>query len=126
MKKELKSLALVVLMLSAPWTIARADCNRQQGLQVFQTKCAICHTVDKKQGHTFGPNLAGVVGRRVGKAPGYEFSMALGSADTVWDKKSLDYFLKEPAVAYPETAMSFSGLPSQEERSAVVCFLGGK
>lgn len=124
--KNLLSVLLGVLIAFAPWAMAAADCNkshRERGLHVFQTMCMNCHSADKNQGHVFGPNLGGVVGRPVGKAAGFEYSDALGSSNEKWDEKTLDLFLKEPAAKFPGTTMPFSGLQSEEDRFAAICYL---
>lgn len=100
-----------------------ADCNPARGQQVFENKCAMCHTVKKEQGHMAGPNLAGVIARPVGKAPGFKYSAALAGAHDTWDSKLLDAFLKAPMEARPGTAMPFSGIKSDPDRAALTCYL---
>ncbi len=118
--------AALALALAA--STAQADCNtdkalRASGHQVFESRCAICHTVGKNQPHTFGPNLRSIIGRPIGKAAGFDFSQVLASQNANWDEKLLDVFLKEPAAAFPGTAMPFAGLEKAEDRTAVVCYL---
>ncbi len=126
--KPLHALLLAAL-LGTPWTLAQAQCGkpaRERGLQVFETKCAICHSADRRQGHQFGPNLGGVLGRPIGKARGFEFSKPLGAASGTWSAETLQNFLEAPSIAYPGTAMAFGGLTVADDRSALVCFLGSR
>lgn len=99
---------------------------RQRGAQLFEARCAICHSADRKAGHQFGPNLAGVLGRAVGKVKGFEYSKPMGEAAGAWDAASLQAFLEAPSAVYPGTAMAFGGLPVADERAAVACFLGSR
>lgn len=116
--------ALAGLALSCALPVSAADCNPARGQQIFESKCAMCHTVKKEQGHMAGPNLAGVIGRPVGKAPGFKYSAALSGAKDSWDSKLLDAFLKAPMEARPGTAMPFSGIKSEPDRAALTCYLG--
>lgn len=122
----MKHFILLGAMMIAALPSAGADCNREQGKRVFEAKCSICHTADKRHGHTFGPNLATAYGRKIGKVKGFSFSPALAPATGAWDAKTLDAFLTDPSAVYPGTAMVFGGVQSEEERAAVICYLRGK
>lgn len=100
-----------------------APCLPERGQQIFESKCAMCHAVKKEQGHMAGPNLAGVFGRPIGKAPGFQYSPVLGGAKDNWDAKALDIFLKAPATARPGTTMPFSGIRNDADRTSVACYL---
>ena len=73
------------LVASAP------DAGR--GRELFAERCATCHAVDVNKA---GPMLGGVVGRRAGSVPGYDYSVALGSADLTWSADNLDRWLADP------------------------------
>lgn len=85
--------------------------------------CAACHNNDDTGQHTAGPNLKGVVGRPIGKAKGFAFSMALRNAKGRWTPERLDAFLKSPATEVPGTNMAFAGLSKDEDRAALVRYL---
>jgi len=56
------------------------------GRQVFR-KCQVCHSLEP--GKTLiGPSLAGVIGRKAGSLPGYDYSPAMRQADIVWDART--------------------------------------
>ncbi|MBN3818467.1 c-type cytochrome [Paraburkholderia sp. Se-20369] len=103
--------------------LAADDCSPQLGQHVFETKCAMCHAVDKAKGTIVGPNLSGVFGRPVGKLPGFGYSRTLAASDGSWTEQALDLFLKTPAVAKPGNAMPFTGLRNDAERAAAICYL---
>ena len=117
----------ILLGLAAAWlpALSRAEpCVPARGQQVFESKCAMCHAAKREQGHLVGPNLSGVVGRAVGKAPGFQYSPALADAKDTWDVKTLDLFVNARAAAGPGTTMPFTGIRNGTDRAAVTCFLG--
>jgi cytochrome c len=46
------------------------------------------------------------------------------NSNIVWDEKSLDAFIMAPQKALPGSVMPFAGIPSQEERSDLIAYLG--
>lgn len=99
------------------------NCSPTIGQHVFETKCAMCHSVDKTKGTLVGPNLAGVVDRPVGKLAGFAYSSVLAQSTHTWNEKELDAFLKSPATAAPGTAMPFTGIRNDADRASTICYL---
>lgn len=85
--------------------------------------CAACHSAARGQRYAIGPDLHGVVGRRVGSIQGFEYSPAMLALNGVWSKEHLDSFLENPAAAVPGTTMNFAGIPSASARRALIEFL---
>jgi cytochrome c len=117
--------------LAAAWLFAVAGASADDALfnagkASFDSKCAICHTIDKSAGHATGPNLSGVLGRKVGSASGFAYSAALSPATGDWDAARLGAFLQNPQAFAPGNVMPFAGLKNEKERQAVVCFLSGQ
>ncbi|MCM2331842.1 MAG: c-type cytochrome [Pseudomonas sagittaria] len=104
-------------------TSPQAEASLERGQMLFQTKCSICHYSDAAAGHAVGPNLHGVVGRRIGSAEGFAYSAAMSSSAGNWSAERLDTFLTSPATDLPGTAMPFSGLKKAEDRQALILFL---
>jgi cytochrome c2 len=73
--------------------LAASALDVDRGRQLFAERCAACHAVDANRA---GPMLGGVVGRRAGSVPGYDYSVALGSADLNWSADNLDRWLADP------------------------------
>jgi cytochrome c2 len=94
------------------------------GEALFAEKCSGCHQATAISGNRIGPNLSGVVGRRIASLEGYpDYSPALRRWDGVWTDNRLDAFLKEPTVACPGTHMDMAGVANDNERSAVIGYL---
>ena len=116
-----------MLLLATLMSAAQAhatDAMLKAGRTSFESKCAMCHAMSKGEPHGAGPNLSGVLGRRIGSADGFAYSQALASKTEVWDAISLNTFLQDPQKFAPGTAMPFAGLKSEKERKALACFLG--
>src|SRR3990170_4085839 len=104
--------------------LASADPTR--GADVAK-KCAICHTFDKGGPNLIGPNLYGVLGRKVASHEGYEYSDALKAKGGDWDYAQLDHMIENPNAYAPGTKMAlFPGLPDAKQRADVIVFLRSK
>jgi cytochrome c len=103
-----------------------ASADPARGEDVFK-KCAICHTVDKGGPNMIGPNLYGVLGRKIASHEGYEYSAALKAKEGDWDYEKLDHMIKNPNAFAPGTKMAlFPGLPDAKQRADVIAFLRTK
>lgn len=85
--------------------------------------CAACHAYQPDDEEMDGPTLWGVMGRRIASVDGYEYSTALKSLDGVWDRATLDRFLKNPTAMAPGARMTFGGVPGAADRKAILDFL---
>jgi len=104
--------------------LAGADPTR--GADVAK-KCAICHTFDKGGPNLIGPNLYGVLGRKVASHEGYEYSDALKAKGGDWDYAQLDHMIENPNAYAAGTKMAlFPGLPDVKQRADVIVFLRTK
>src|SRR6478735_8313775 len=91
------------------------------GRQVFK-KCQACHSLDP--GKTIlGPSLAGIVGRKSGAEPNFNYSPALKQAALTWDAATLDGYLMDPQKTVPGNRMPFPGLKTDRDRKDVIAFL---
>ena len=100
--------------------------NAAHGADVSK-KCAICHSFDKGGPNLIGPNLYGVIGRKVASHEGYEYSDALKAKGGTWDYAMIDHMIENPNAFAPGTKMAlFPGLPDAKERADVILFLREK
>jgi hypothetical protein len=79
--------------------------------------------VTPARGHGIGPNLAGVFGRRVGSAPGFDYSDALREAGFFWTPAELDRWLADPRSTLQGTRMNFRPLRDPGERADLIKWL---
>ena len=97
-----------------------ASADAAAGERVFG-KCRACHKLDGA--NATGPHLDGVVNREIAAVGDYAYSEALTSLEGAWDPAALDGFLHDPRGYAPGTKMSFSGLPSVEDRVNLIAYL---
>jgi len=93
---------------------------------VFENRCASCHSFAPDAPPMAGPNLRGVVGRRVGGAAGFDYSPVLagaGRAGDTWDAARLERYLEDPDEVYPGQWMGANGLRAAADRRAVIAYL---
>ncbi len=94
-----------------------------RGAEVFRA-CVACHTLGADQANRAGPTLAGIFGRRIATAPGYDFSDALRRLDIVWTPETVARLFEVGPAAYtPGTKMPEQRIGSEQDRAALVQFL---
>jgi cytochrome c len=94
-----------------------------RGAEIFRA-CVACHTLAADQGNRAGPTLAGIFGRRIATAPGYNFSEALKHLDIVWTPETISKLFEVGPQAYtPGTKMPEQRIGSEQDRAALVQFL---
>jgi cytochrome c len=99
-----------------------ATASAERGAQVAK-QCQACHNFEEGQGPKVGPDLYGVVGRKVASAPGFNYSSALKSKNGTWDFSALNAWLTKPTAYAPGTAMTFAGLSNDKQRADVIAYL---
>lgn len=115
----MKVLACLLLVL-AP-VAATAD----EGEKSF-TPCRACHSLDPADHGLPGPNLSGLIGRKVGGDGAFDYSPVLRKANDEglrWDAERLERFLADPAEMFPGLWMSIGGIADAADRAALVRFL---
>lgn len=96
--------------------------EEMQGQRLFGL-CRGCHTLENGGAHGIGPNLVGVVGRRIAGASGYSYSKALSSLSGSWDEVELDRFIANPQRFAPGTTMEFDGISNPADRARLIRYL---
>ncbi len=99
-----------------------AQANVSSGKRVAK-KCTACHTFKKGGKTKTGPNLYGIVGRKIGAVKGYKYSSAMAKHGGVWDYVALDQFLAKPKKFIRGTKMGFAGLKKPQDRADLIAYL---
>jgi cytochrome c2 len=86
------------------------------GRELFSERCTGCHALDDNK---LGPMLRGVVGRKVGSAPGYAYSQAVKAAGFIWSPDKLDAWLSDPEVFVPGARMPVRVLEVTSRRDII-------
>ncbi len=116
----MRRLVLLALCLLA------APAAAQDGAALFEP-CRACHALEANAEEGAGPNLSGVIGRKVAGDPRFDYSPALRAgreAGLVWDRARLERFLADPEAMFPGLWMGGRGLAEAAERAALVEFIG--
>ena len=92
------------------------------GEKIFKAQCGICHAVEAGQ-NRIGPTLFGVIGRRSGSVPGFNYTADHKKLDVTWDAATLDKYLANPRAMVPDTSMIYAGLKDDAERADLVAYL---
>ncbi|HEY8264527.1 MAG TPA: cytochrome c family protein, partial [Methyloceanibacter sp.] len=98
-----------------------ASADPKQG-EADAALCKVCHTLDKGGASLVGPNLYGVVNRKIGAVEGFNYT-GLKGKDGKWDYATLDVWLTNPQAFAPGTTMAFPGFPEAKKRADVIAFL---
>jgi cytochrome c len=99
-----------------------ASASADHGAQIAK-QCAICHNFQEGQGPKIGPDLYGVVGRKIASAPGFNYSAGLKALGGTWTFDELNKWITDPRGMVPGTAMTFAGLASEKQRADVIAYL---
>jgi cytochrome c len=85
--------------------------------------CRACHQIGPNAKIGVGPVLNGVVGRKAGTYPGFNYSPANKDSGLVWTPDELDKYLSSPQTVVPHTKMIFPGLKDEQKRKDVIAYL---
>ncbi|WP_263053739.1 c-type cytochrome [Defluviicoccus vanus] len=70
-----------------------------------------------------GPSLFGVIGRKAGTLPGYNFSTAMKDYGVTWSPETLNTYLAAPMQEVKGTKMTFAGVKDETERANIIAYL---
>ena len=120
----IKASMAMALALSIPAAAGPAQAgDAVHGKRLFQDRCGLCHVGAPGDGDGGqGPNLNGVVGRKSGSLPGFNYTSALKSYGRTWTPDLLQTFLAGPSKLVPGTAMPVM-TPAAKDRADLVAYL---
>jgi cytochrome c len=121
MKYALPAATLLFCLAASSGLKAEED-DAALGARAFRA-CAACHSVEANRNMT-GPSLAEVWNRKAGSLSSFpRYSDAMKSSDVIWNDKTLDSYLKNPAEFMPGNHMTFAGVPDEKMRKGIIAFL---
>jgi cytochrome c len=104
--------------LTCPLALAQDD-----GQTAFNNSCRTCHTV-KEGDNRQGPNLAGIVGRKAGSLPDYNYSSSMKQSGITWDETNLDQLIANPDQVVKGNSMKpYGGITDAAQRKTIIEFL---
>jgi cytochrome c len=109
------------LLLAGSATSAPAA-DAAAGQKIFKAQCGICHAAEAGQ-NRIGPTLFGVIGRRSGSVPGFNYTADHKKLDVTWNVATLDKYLANPRAMVPDTSMIYAGLKNDAERADLIAYL---
>jgi len=99
------SLLVAAALVSGFSSLAAADESVDAGRKIFVQRCQTCHGGTGPADSPIGPDLRGIIGRKVGKEGPGMHSRAAVESDVIWDRESLRRFLSAPDKELPGTLM---------------------
>ena len=102
-----------------------ASASADKGRKIAK-KCGACHTFNDGGAKKVGPNLFGIVGRKLAQADGFAYSDAFrkkASEVSDWSYEALNAFIASPKTFIPGTKMSFAGLKKATSRADLIVYL---
>jgi cytochrome c len=115
MRPSALALAVALVAGAAPG----AEGNPSRGEQLY-ARCLACHALAYDR---VGPRHCGLLGRRAGSVPGFEYSAAMKKSGIVWTAKALDRFLADPLRVVRGTTMTYAGVADAAERADLIAYL---
>ncbi|MGV6800998.1 MAG: c-type cytochrome [bacterium] len=104
-----------------PVSFYLASASASQGERKISL-CKSCHTLEKGGANGTGPNLWGVVGRKIASHEGYSYTAAMSSVDGNWTYERLDALLADSGAYMPGTGMA-QKIRKPQQRANILAYL---
>jgi cytochrome c len=114
--------ALIAGLLLAGFAAKSLAADPAAGQQIFQMQCGVCHATTAGR-NGVGPTLSGVVGRRAGSVPDFNYTTDHKKLGVTWNAATLNKYLTNPRAMVPDTSMIYPGLKDNAKRADVVAYL---
>ena len=119
---QLFVIIIITIMVAKISYAEEASNSIVMGKKIFNQKCASCHSFDAKD-DMMGPHLTNIIGRKAGSLKGVQYSPAMKKSGIIWDSKSLNQFIKNPAKLVPSNKMSVAGISKLSTRKALIEYI---
>ena len=117
---------LKLLLAISVATVAGIGAARAQdaaaGEKVF-AQCRPCHQIGPNAKNVVGPELNGVIGRKAGTTPGYNYTPANKNSGITWDEATFREYIKDPKAKIPGTKMIYAGLKDEKRIDDLTAYL---
>ncbi len=121
MVRVMTALALGVAVAAAPSAALAGDAKA--GQSVYKAKCAMCHGDTAKSPAGLGPRLFGVMGRKAGSLPAYNYSPAMKASGLTWNPETMKRYLAAPQSVVRGNKMPMAPMASAPDRDNVTAYL---
>jgi cytochrome c len=121
MSKSILNAALTAVLVAATLSVAVpavAAGDPVAGKTAYGA-CMACHSIDDND---VGPAHRGVVGRKAGSVPGFNYSVALKNSGIVWTPEMIDRWLQGPQKLVPGAKMFFA-VGDEKTRADIIAYL---
>jgi cytochrome c len=119
------AVGLLLGLVAAPAPGASGDPGRDvqgnpaRGAEIY-ARCTACHALAYNR---TGPRHCGLLGRKAGSLPDFDYSGPMRRSGIVWTAATLDRFLAAPTTVVPGTTMGYAGVPDPVERADLIAWL---
>jgi cytochrome c len=107
------------LAVAALCSAAASAGDAAHGEEIYNSRCVACHSPDANR---VGPRHRGVVGRKAGSLPDFNYSKAVKNSGIVWDEQTLDKWLTNPQAFIPGQRMNFK-VADPTVRADIIAYL---
>lgn len=107
-------------MLEGVLLVAALAAGDAKAGQAVYSRCLACHSLEY---HRTGPKHCGLLGRRAGTSPGFDYSPAMKKSRITWSENTLDRFLANPPKVVPGTTMTYAGVEDAQDRADLIAYL---
>jgi cytochrome c len=122
-KKEINMRTLIISgLMVLTSTAASLAQDAAAGEKVFAV-CKACHQIGETAKNAVGPVLNGIIGRKAGTYPGYNYSDANKNSGLTWDEPTFREYIKDPKAKIPGTKMIYAGLKDEQKTSDLLAYL---
>lgn len=109
----------LALLLACFASASQGAGDAARGETLYEARCGGCHALDENR---IGPRHGGVVGRKAGALPDFDYSPALRRSRLIWTAARLDQWLANPESLIPGQRMGYR-LSDAGERADVIAYL---
>ena len=105
-----------------PAPLTASEPTALSGEQLFLA-CAACHSLHPAAGHSLGPNLHALNGRKAASYDDYAYSPALAAEDFDWNTATLTGWISGAERMVPGTWMLYHNHLSADETRRLVAYI---